>query len=427
MNQSFFESIKKKLEKDAAANLTFLFTQYEKHLKIIEATSDVSDAMMTESPVKTSNTLSLSSTAHSATDGAFLTFPTDPTPSVTVPVSTFSLAGSEVIKQPEDAKSFTFGSIPEKAPSSIFKFAKSNDAKAEQAVAKPITSFSFANQPSASSTVEPLKAPVFNFALPPPIASDDKKPAVFSFGATTLDTKVGDHASSVSLEALPEASSGLSVGQKFVHNDPKPAVSPFSFGKETEGKKASPFAFGATSTTSSAPFQFSFASPLPSFGAKASSSAAVVGKTADDEATDDADGIPAGEEESFTNSRTNTELIKTGAGEEDEKALCEERCKLYMLDKEDGWKDLGIAIIKVNHSEATGKSRIIVRAEGSGKMLLNSWINETMTVEYTNGKKELDVLCVNQAGKIAKYAVRCKEAAIVRAFYEKVLQAKPTH
>lgn len=231
----------------------------------------------------------------------------------------------------------------------------------------------------------------------------------------------------------PFASVSSSFGFGFASD--KPTAAP-SFGFNVSSDKPStlafgssdaqkPFSFGQTQTEATskpAPFQFSFSAPLPSFAIDTSATGdkkeepILIGD-------EDEDAIPAGEEESFSNQRTNTELIKTGAGEESETCLMEQRCKLFTYEKERGWTDLGIGIFKINQG-AEGKSRILIRTEGSGKILLNSWINPNMEVHLAEGKKEIDLLCVNQDAKVAKYLVRYKDNPLANEVYQKIQSLK---
>jgi hypothetical protein len=164
------------------------------------------------------------------------------------------------------------------------------------------------------------------------------------------------------------------------------------------------------------------------------------------------EGIPAGEEASFSGDRTNTELIKTGAGEEDERTVIEQRIKLFMLEKggTGTWKDLGVCIVKVNEGsnlsasgEAEGgvvrsdsgknrhaggvsdtmapKRRILARSEGTGKVLLNSWLNATVHVDYVEGKNNFTLLAFNSSeGRPVQYLIRGKEVQQVKELYESI-------
>lgn len=176
---------------------------------------------------------------------------------------------------------------------------------------------------------------------------------------------------------------------------------------------------GASRPTAPPPFQFSFSTPMPSFSPGAG--------PAEGGADDEDSGIPEGEEESFSGDRANAELIRTGAGEEDEKTLVDVRCKLFVLERERGWTDLGVAIFKVNQKDDDSRrSRMLARAEGSGKILLNAWINANVVVECAGeGRREVSLLCVNQDAKLAKYLVRCKEPSMCQQLCDRIASLTP--
>ena len=54
-----------------------------------------------------------------------------------------------------------------------------------------------------------------------------------------------------------------------------------------------------------------------------------------------------------------------------------------------GWIDLGVGIFKINrYNNEKGKSRVLCRAEGSGKVILNTLVNVPgMDVSTIEGKK----------------------------------------
>lgn len=208
---------------------------------------------------------------------------------------------------------------------------------------------------------------------------------------------------------------------------------PFKPKEEPVSLSLPQFKFGQQKSDS--PFTFPTLPKLPTFGSNSLGfgsenktafafpfSTTSTAAPAVSEGGEEDESIPEGEQESFSGDRTNTALIKTGAGEEGEQSLQEARIKLFIFDRQQGWKDLGIGIFKINRQENGGessKSRMLCRAEGSGKVLLNSAITKDLTCEYEAGKKDLSVVCLNHTdAKLAKYLIRVKEPSVAQSLYD---------
>lgn len=333
-------------------------------------------------------------------------------------------------KQKEQAAatpSFSFGLIPVPETEKVFV----EEKPAVESVSVPVDSV------TAAVTKVPEQEPKFSFksgVLPPPAPSytpDNSKlfgseMPKFSFGSYPTSTSTSTTSNSFSFGSsatvtelplkAPVAASVESCSSSLkssVSEEPK-----FSFSTATAATVEAPkFSFGTETP------KFSFGSstlpPLPSFSINQPllpptlntgfSFTAPPAKVA--ESADEGDEIPADEAESFSLTRSNNDLLKTGAGEENETCQHEERCKIFMMDKSaNGWVDLGVGIFKINrYNNEAGKSRILCRAEGSGKIIMNSLISVPGTeVTCLDGKKEVALLTTGPEGKPAKYLVRVK-------------------
>jgi hypothetical protein len=141
------------------------------------------------------------------------------------------------------------------------------------------------------------------------------------------------------------------------------------------------------------------------------------------------DATAAGEE--FSNQRTEeqAELLKRGAGEEEEVTRFELHIKLYRLN--DGKvTDLGKGTIKVNQTEGDiKKQRLLVRQDGTGTVTLNSKINEHVTCTIV-GAKNRDVnlftlgLDSNGTPGIMRYTARCQDTPAAEALKAAIEKAK---
>lgn len=183
--------------------------------------------------------------------------------------------------------------------------------------------------------------------------------------------------------------------------------------------------------TKPAAFSFPSTTPLPAFGTSSGSTPALFsfGSTPaftfptpakQEQSDDDDDAIPAGEEESFSSVRTNAELLKRGEGEEDEEELQPSlRCKLFIYDSSSSaWTDLGIGFVKVNRRSDSPKARILCRAEGSGRILLNAFLDpHVSTSSHEPGKRDVQLTVFNQDSRLAKYLIRAKEVEQAASLY----------
>ncbi|KAK5982094.1 hypothetical protein GCK32_008702 [Trichostrongylus colubriformis] len=76
------------------------------------------------------------------------------------------------------------------------------------------------------------------------------------------------------------------------------------------------------------------------------------------------------------------ELVKVVTGEEDEKVIFEERCKLYRYsDETKEWKERGTGVMKVLENTNTKKCRVVMRREQVFKVCANHQLLPGMTIQ----------------------------------------------
>lgn len=297
-----------------------------------------------------------------------------------------------------------------------FSFSKSDEATESRKSTSETTKdsgfkFSVGSPTKASTPGLPAPTSAFKFSSIP-IASDEKKPesdsapAKVSFQTATTST--------------PSATPSFSFGQPSSTGASGTTPS-FSFGQsasttkeaENAGKPAFSFSFGSAAALNPNAPTFT-----PSFGTTAASTM----NTGEEKAGEDEDG--AAEAEGFVNERTEeqTELLKRGAGEEDETTLHEVRCKLFRMESAGSYKDLGINFLKVNkrkpeESDTKIRIRLLARQEGTGQVTLNVSLVPQVSCQYAGEKKKDLTLLVFEAGedgttKFCKYLVRTKDQAV---------------
>ena len=250
----------------------------------------------------------------------------------------------------------------------------------------------------------------------------------FNFG-TTEAPKSFSFGSGISNAKIPiETFKPFNFGSSAIKTTSTEAPKSFSFGSTIEAPNIFKFessqavaspenaSFESSSASSNPkPFSFEAAGTLPTFSFGASTNGfaftAPPSLIKSNQSGDEGDEIPAEEAESFNLTRTNSEQMKTGAGEENETSQYEERCKVFSMDTtNNGWIDLGVGIFKINrYNNEPGKSRVLCRAEGSGKVILNTFVSVPGTdVSKMEGKKEVAMLAIGPEGKPTKYLIRVK-------------------
>lgn len=134
-----------------------------------------------------------------------------------------------------------------------------------------------------------------------------------------------------------------------------------------------------------------------------------------------------------------TPVVKTGAdggpslqeipvetGEENEKSVFTADATLYeYLDS--SWKERGRGEIKVNTSISGGKARLVMRARGNYRLILNASLYPDMTLANME-KKGITFSCINIAGEgragLTTCALKFKDSSFVEEFWGVVTEHK---
>jgi hypothetical protein len=265
-------------------------------------------------------------------------------------------------------------------------------------------------QPSTANLFGDIRNP-FNRSVGPAGDNTWKPDSPIRFGSATSHKDEQDPAPTVSVTtATPtKAGSPSSVFGGLNNNtvsaqkplsslfgnvgaDSKPAA-PFSnmFGTPSNATGSTPgnvgFAFGASSTTSSL---------FPSAAASATTSRATTpGGTTD--------GDNSGDGGAETEQHDQIDLTAGGPGEEDEEVVHEVRAKaLKFSPKEDGdnsnqWETKGVGPLRVLKHKETGVSRILLRADPRGTIVLNKGL--LSGVKYEASVKTVKFLTAGDHGK----------------------------
>lgn len=255
-------------------------------------------------------------------------------------------------------------------------------------------------QPSSTDLFKtsPFASSLFSKSSATPADQTWKQDSPIKFGAST--------APSVSVTAATPTKTptnlfgsftGASSGSLFNSSSSKPATPslfPGLLGSNGTNGKPAPssvgFAFGAAQSTSSSLF--------PSVvGSAATSRGTSPGATTD--GTSDADADP---DEVH---HPQIDLTSGGQGEENEEVVYEVRAKALSWDTDGStWNTLGVGPLRVLKHKETGVARVLLRADPSGKIVLNNGI---LNLPYKVDGKTVKFVAAN-GGELESYVLQVK-------------------
>ena len=343
------------------------------------------------------------------------------------PIATHTPFSFKSTTEPADNKpGFKFESSA-KAPN-VFMFPedkkkeeeKTEESKKEEAKVtedKPGPTFSI-----EKPETKPMPFSGFSFSKPSDSATGSafsnntwspEKGVKFGTADTTNGSSAFSTSSTINTSTTSTTSTGsvTSTGSADTHVD----VKPFSFGEKKpeslfnsggSNSKANPFSFGSTPGTAN-PFSFGSTSDtakLFTFGSATTTTSSAFDAPTTNGATD-APSEEAPDDE--TPAEPQQDLSEKGPGEEQEDVVYEKKAKIYEVVNGEH-RPLGLGPLRVLCHEITKKSRLLVRAEGSGRVIINVLLRPQ--VKYpTIGKGQVKVLDFNAADKPpSTYVIRVK-------------------
>jgi len=306
--------------------------------------------------------------------------------------------------QPKEDKNASglFGSSSSQIGSSSV-FGQPSAATPSTTPSKPFTGFSFG--PSMST---PKTSPFGQLSAP-----NDSAPA------SDVDASLGDHTWKVDSPIKFGATSAAPIVQV---TSPSPSKSPFGslFGSPQGGasteapSKATSGLFGSTSTKSpNVGFGFSTDSPSnptlstlqPPSDAPANdlSRATSPGASSAADSTEGHGTDGAADEEHEQHEQLD---LTKGPGEEDEETLFEVRSRALTHDNETkDWISKGVGPLRVLKHSETGKTRILMRLNPSGKIVINAALLSSIEYKYVAPKSVMMAIAAD-TGTLVKYLVR---------------------
>ncbi|CAG7922978.1 unnamed protein product [Penicillium olsonii] len=196
-------------------------------------------------------------------------------------------------------------------------------------------------------------------------------------------------------QASPPASTGGLFGRVSNPTTPSltpPATNPFGAPPVAEAPKA-PSAQTAPATS---PFGASLGSGTPKSAPVEATSAPSAPSASTAAGAEDGEGEPG---EIF-------DLAKGNVGEEDETVVHEQRSRTFKLDK-GSWVPQGVGILRLLKHPETGRSRMVIRGDPSGNVILNTLLKKEL--DYNLGSLSIQLMVPGEDGVVTQYAVRVKK------------------
>jgi hypothetical protein len=189
---------------------------------------------------------------------------------------------------------------------------------------------------------------------------------------------------------------------------PTDSSKPFStlFGAPAAGAKSSGSGQSALGFSFGGPSQQGSSFLAPSTVTSATGSrASTPGMTSDTGAEESVDG-------EATEALPQVDLARSRAGEENEDIVIETRARALKLKPGTGWDSQGVGYLRVLKNRNTSRSRIILRADPSGKVVLNAALMKD--IKYTVNANSVQFMVPQAEGSPEKWAVRVKKEEVER-------------
>ncbi|TQB76093.1 hypothetical protein MPDQ_000857 [Monascus purpureus] len=264
------------------------------------------------------------------------------------------------------------------------------------------TSNIFSSNGGAASTLEKTPSNTSNiFGSSTTLGSSTFKPASdntwkintpIKFAADSIATATSESKSeSASGMATPDQSKpfstlfgGSSAGAKSAGTPQQPL---FGFGFGAPSQQAKP-ALASSTATSDTPSRSTTPGPNSETGAEGT------------EPGDAAEPLPQ------------VDLARSTAGEENEDLVLETRARGLKIKPGAGWESQGVGYLRVLKHRTTSRSRIILRADPSGKVVLNTALNKA--IDYSASGNNVRFFVPQAEGPPEQWALRVKKEEVDR-------------
>ncbi|WWC86662.1 uncharacterized protein L201_001539 [Kwoniella dendrophila CBS 6074] len=283
--------------------------------------------------------------------------------------------------------------------------------------ASPFASLKNPSPDSGSSSTTGLSAPTPAPAKKPQATfgsfSGTSSPFASAASPAPTTTSTPPTTQATDIEKNPESSIAQVKKPQATFGAFSSSSSPFTSAKPTSTFGSAPSkgsAFGTYSSTSSA---FSTKKTTPVEGeAKSEAGPSNFGDILKESGGDSA-----------TEEKVEMQEQDVTTGEEEEETVFQTRTKLYTTDKNGGWKERGVGLLKLNVRRSDGSgARLVMRADGVLRLILNAKLYKGITT-YPDGKMVRMTLPEN--GEMVIVCFRMSNPKIVDDLVEHITEHQP--
>lgn len=220
------------------------------------------------------------------------------------------------------------------------------------------------------------------------------------FGTTTVAATTSS--TSTAMPATSGAGSSKPFSTLFGGQTGSATQNTTTASSQTSGPQQTGFGF-----TFGGPAQPAASQLAPSTGASADASRVTTpaGVTPDTGADESGDGDAAPPEPQIN-------LARSGAGEEEEDVLLETRARGLKLAPGSGWESQGVGYLRILKHRSTSRSRVLLRADPSGKVILNAALMRQ--IKYSVAGTSVQFLVPKAEGAPEQWALRVKKEEVER-------------
>ena len=458
LNESFIAKARSLMDDSPLQDLSMLFDKYQNHRSSLISSSRVEQILVA---VSTGTTKKHEASVKPVMNDFKMSSPTAPTikpvkaelsmpkppapPSNASGIQPFSFGGFSSTPSTTPAGS-TGGFNPFPSIPAATEAKKTTEVSSDSSKTKSL--FALSPKPSEKSAVDPVSEKKPEASIPTVSVDAAKQPSLvttagfnFKFGGVSSNATPSFGIPTPTTASLLPTASSPSANTALTFGSTNTNSAPFSFGSSTAtssfGGISSP-SQPTSSVSTEAPTTFSFGNPAASsgdvakpflFGNTGSSALGISNQPAfgvpEKKDTSGAnEGAGDGNDEEDEEGKDEQITLMVGAGEELETNEFEVRAKLYAMDPESAkWASQGIGQLRLKKLKSEAKYRLLLRAEGSGRILLNAAVFKDMPV---NSPSSNDVLVVAQTEdkKMDKYLIRVKTKEMASDLSKAIEDAK---
>ena len=110
-------------------------------------------------------------------------------------------------------------------------------------------------------------------------------------------------------------------------------------------------------------------------------------------------------------------------GEEEDATVLSLHAKLFKFENTKDWKEKGTGNLRLNMNKQTNKYRLIMRTDGTMKLILNMLLFPKMSTKKQNDKS-LVITGLDETGQLGNFLIRVGKTDTINALLEKIEYGK---